>query len=169
MNRIVSLFAAVAMTALSAATAPAADATVGDITVAAPWARASAGPAANGAAFMTLNNAGTGADRLVAAAAEVAATVELHTHIREGDIMRMRAVEAIEVPAQGVTELKPGGLHVMLIGLKAPLKEGATFPLTLSFEKAGDVTVEVTVAKAGAMESGHGAMHGHGAMPAKKP
>ena len=71
-------------------------------------------------------------------------------HLMEGDVMRMRAVKAIEVnPGEPVT-LKPGGLHVMLMGLKAQLKDGEQFPLTLTFEKAGSVAVDVAVEAAGA-------------------
>jgi hypothetical protein len=167
MNRIFSLTAAVATAAVLASGASAGDFKVGAITVEGPWARASAGPARNGAAFMTLSNAGTADDKLIAAASSGVSTKdELHTHIREGDIMRMRPVDAIDVPAGGVTQLKPGGFHVMLMGLKAPLKEGETFPLTLTFEKSGEVTVDVTVMTAGAM--GGGSMQGHGTMPMKK-
>ena len=140
----------------------------GDIAVQDPWARASAGMARAGAAFMTIENQGQ-ADRLVAASADVSATVELHTHIQDGDVMRMRRVDAIDVPADGMVHLKPGGLHVMFIGLKAPLGEGTTFPLTLRFEKAGEMTVQVPVKKAGAMGPGHGhhqgGGHGHGDGP----
>ncbi|MFN4091126.1 MAG: copper chaperone PCu(A)C [Alphaproteobacteria bacterium] len=127
-----------------------------------PWARASAGAARNGAAFMTIH-AGAEVDRLVGASSEVASTIEIHTHERDGDIMRMRPVSAIEVPAQGSVALRPGGYHVMLIGLHAPLVEGATFALTLDFEKAGAVPVEVAVQGPGAMGPGseHG-QHGHG-------
>ena len=123
-----------------------------------PWARASAGMARAGAAFMGIMNAGP-ADRLVAASADVSERVELHTHIRDGDIMRMRRVEAIDVPAEGATHLEPGGLHVMFMGLHAPLKEGETFPLTLRFENAGAMTVEVEVKGAGAMGPMHGKDH----------
>lgn len=146
-----------------------------DFTIEHPWARASAGPARNSAAFMTIRNTG-GTDRLIAAAGEVAERVELHTHIMDGDIMRMRQVEAVEVPAGGTATLQPGSIHVMLIGLTEPLKEGDRFPLTLTFEKAGKVTVEVAVEAVGSMGPqgtqdgmgqdgmGHGEM-GHGGMP----
>jgi periplasmic copper chaperone A len=167
MNRIVSSFATAALlVALSSAGALSGDAKVGDITVEGPWARASAGKAMAGAAFMSLSNAGATDDRLTGVSAGVSDKAELHTHIKEGNIMRMRPVEAVDVPAGGVATLEPGGDHVMFMGLHEPLKEGETFPLTLTFEKAGEVTVEVVVMKAGAM--GHGSMHGHGAMPMKK-
>lgn len=127
----------------------------GDIAVEQPFARAT--PAKVGGVFMTLKNAGGTADKLVKAASPVAENVELHTHVKDGDAMRMRPVENIPVPARGQTALEPGGYHVMLIGLKQPLKEGAQFPLTLTFEKAGTVTIQVPVMKAGSMgDAGHG-------------
>jgi copper(I)-binding protein len=166
MNRFLSLITAAATAAVLASGASAGDVKAGEITVEGPWARASAGPVRNGVAFMTLSNAGTTDDKLIAAATDVSKKAELHTHIKEGDIMRMRPVDTIDVPAGGVTQLKPGGFHVMLMGLKAPLKEGETFPLTLTFAKSGEVTVNVTVMTAGAM--GGGSMQGHGTMPMNK-
>jgi len=154
--------------AFAAAALWAAAAGATDISVSDAWARASAGPARAGAAFMMIMNKGA-ADRLVAAKSDVGARTELHTHIKEGEIMRMRRIEAVDVPAGGVAMLKPGGHHVMFMKLKAPLKEGTTFPLTLTFEKAGDITVTVAVKKAGAMGAGHKHMHhDHGGMKMKK-
>jgi copper(I)-binding protein len=120
------------------------------ITITAPWARASAGMMRTGAAYLTLGNAGTSGDRLVAASTPVAGRAELHTHLRDGDVMRMRSVDAIEIPPGETAELKPGGLHIMLLDLKAPLKQGDTFPLSLQFEKAGIQTVTVSIQAAGA-------------------
>ncbi|WNK01408.1 copper chaperone PCu(A)C [Thalassospiraceae bacterium LMO-JJ14] len=117
----------------------------GDIQITQPWARASAGMAKAGAAFLAVQNTGATDDRLVAARADVSKKVELHTHIKEGDLMKMRQVMAIDVPAGKTVALQPGGLHVMFMGLKAPLKTGAHFPLTLVFEKAGEITVDVEV------------------------
>ncbi len=131
----------------------------GPITVEKPWARATAPRAHAGAAFMTLTNAGPEADRLVAADAPVAEITELHTHIMDGGIARMRPVEAIEVPAGGSASLQPGGLHVMMIGLTQQLREGDVFPLTLTFESAGEITVDVTVQHIGFR--GHGNGHSH--------
>lgn len=148
------------------AVAVAADAVtaVGDLTIADPWARASAGMARAGAAFMHITNDGA-TDRLVAADADVSRVVELHTHIKDGDIMRMRRVDAIEVTGGTETVLQPGGLHVMLIDLHAPLEEGESFPLSLTFETAGTVEVTVTVKGVGASSGGmtHGMTHGQGA------
>lgn len=123
---------------------------LGDLTIEHPWARASAGPARNGAAYLTVHNSGP-EDSLVAAAGDIAERIELHTHIVEGDVMKMRQVEAIGVPAGGLAALKPGSFHIMLIGLKHPLMEGERFPLTLRFAKAGEVAVEVAVEGVGSM------------------
>jgi copper(I)-binding protein len=147
-----SLLAAVA--ALAALPAAAQDRAAGDIRIAQPWTRA-AGANANGAGFMVLRNAGTRADRLLSAATPAARAVELHTHLREGDVMRMRPVQDIPVPAGETVELRPGGMHLMLIGLAAPLQQGGRVPLTLRFEHAGEVQVELIVESAGARGASH--------------
>jgi periplasmic copper chaperone A len=123
----------------------AAAAYAGEIAVDNPFARASAGPAKVGAVFMTLKNSGAADDALVAAESPVAARAELHMHVMDGDVMRMRQVASIDVPAGGTVSLEPGGLHIMLIDLREPLKQGETLPLTLTFAKAGKVTVQVPV------------------------
>jgi len=110
-----------------------------------PWARATAGRAPNGAAYLTIVNPGVATDRLLGATAPVAKAVELHAHLMDGGVMRMREVSAIEIHPGEPAMLRPGGLHVMLIGLKEPLKEGTTFPLTLRFERAGEMVVPVRV------------------------
>jgi periplasmic copper chaperone A len=122
---------------------------LGAITIGHPYARATAAGQPTGGGFLKLDNGGAD-DRLVSASADVSKTVELHVMKMEGDVMQMRQVEAIELPAGKAVELKPGGLHIMFIGLKAPLKPGDTFPLKLRFEKAGEVTVQVNVEAAGA-------------------
>lgn len=130
------------------------DTTVGAITIGHPWSRA-AGANTNGAAYMTLRNTGREADRLVSASTPIARTVELHTHVRDGDVMRMRPVRDIAVPAGETVRLRPGGLHVMLIGLTEPLRQGATVPLTLRFESAGEATVQLEIQAAGARGHTH--------------
>jgi len=109
------------------------------------WARATA--TGNSAAYMILRNGGDAADRLVKAESDVADAVELHKMIMEGSMMQMAPVENIEIPAKGQAELKPGGLHVMLIGLKHELKPGEKIKLKLQFEKAGMQEVEAEVRK----------------------
>jgi copper(I)-binding protein len=115
-----------------------------------PWARASAGMAKTGAAYLTIVSHGEAADRLIAAASPVARKAEIHGHSMEGGVMRMRPVAAVEIAPGQATVLEPGGLHVMLIGLHSPLAPGQRFPLTLSFESAGDIEVEVAVHAPGA-------------------
>jgi len=126
---------------------------LGDIAIGHPYARATAPGQPTGGAFLRLENRGKADDKLLSASAEVGKATELHSMKMEGDVMRMREVAAIEVPAGKFVELKPGALHVMIMGLKAPLKEGDKFPLRLKFEKAGEVTVTVNVEAAGADHS----------------
>lgn len=125
-----------------------------------PWARASAGQAKAGAAFMTIVNMGPHADRLIAAKSDLAARTELHTHLMEGGVMKMRQVDGIDVAPGTPTELQPGGYHVMFMGLKKPFIEGETLPLTLIFEKAGPMNVDFVVQGAGAKQA-HGAKTPH--------
>jgi copper(I)-binding protein len=127
---------------------------LGAIEIGHPYARATAPGQPSGGGYLTLNNGGAN-DRLLSASAEVSKAVELHTMTMEGDVMRMRQVDAIELPAGKAVELKPGGLHIMFIGLKAPLKQGDKFPLKLKFEKAGEVTVQVNVEAGGASHDKH--------------
>lgn len=130
-------------------TAPMTGATQGaEIVIRSPWARASVGR--NGAAYFTLVNSGESDIKLVGVSAGVAKRVELHTHKMEGDIMRMRPLEHIIVPAGTTVTLKPGGHHVMLMGLTQKLKEGDSFPLTMFFENAGRRHVSVKIGKIGA-------------------
>src|SRR3954464_2241863 len=122
----------------------AASAAQAQITVHESWARATPPGAKIGAGYLTVRNAGA-ADKLVSASSAAAERVETHISIREGDISRMREVKGYEVPARGVLELKPGGAHLMLVNIKAPLKVGMTLPLTLRFEKAGEIKTQLEV------------------------
>ena len=99
----------------------------------------------NGAIYVTLRNDGAGADALLGAASSAAEHVELHETIRDGAVMRMRPVAKLEVPAGGVLEMKPGGFHIMLINLKRALRPGDRVPVTLTFEHAAPVSLEVQV------------------------
>jgi len=116
----------------------------GAIAIKEPYARATIGQAKVSAAYMTIE-ASAGPDRLIAVASPVAGTAELHTHLHEGGVMKMRQVEAIEVAPGKPAKLETGGLHIMLLDLKQPLKAGETIPLTLTFEKAGKVEVQLPV------------------------
>jgi len=129
---------------------------LGAITIGHPYARATAAGQPTGGGYMSFVNAGP-ADKLVAISADVSTSVEMHTMTMEGDVMRMRQVDAIDLAAGQTVELKPGGFHVMFVGLKAPLKAGEKFPAKLKFEKAGevDVTFNVEAPAAGAAEHKH--------------
>jgi periplasmic copper chaperone A len=128
------------------------------VTVAHPWARATPGGATIGAAFLEIKTATGVDDTLLSIASPVAGRVELHTHIRDGDVMKMRRVEKLPLKAGGSTVLKPHGDHVMLMDLKAPLKEGDLIKLVLTFAKAGPLEIEATVEPIGAMGP-HGMDH----------
>lgn len=115
------------------------------------WARASA--TQTSAAYLTIENNGAEADTLLEARSPVAGTVEIHDMTMEDMVMRMRRLDNLPVAAGESVELAPGGKHIMLIGLSGPLEEGATVPLTLVFEKAGELAVEAPVRAAG--HTGH--------------
>jgi periplasmic copper chaperone A len=119
------------------------------IEVTGAWARATPGKAENGAAYLTITSATP--DRLTGLSTPVAEKAELHLMTMEGAIMRMQPLAGLDLPTGQQVTLKPGGTHIMLVGLKEPLRPGQSFPLTLHFEKAGTREVSVTVAKAGAM------------------
>ena len=121
-------------------------ATLGDLTIEGAVARASIGNAPTSAIYMTIATSGA-PDRLIAAASPAAQAVELHTSLDQVGVMKMQRIETIPVAPDAPAELAPGGRHVMLIGLAAPLEEGMTVPLTLTFERAGEVTLDVAVAK----------------------
>jgi copper(I)-binding protein len=130
----------------------------GEIVIGHPAARATVPGQPTGGGYLTLDNQGKMADRLLSASAAVSRSVELHSMAMEGDVMRMRQVDGIDLPAGQKVELKPGGLHIMFIGLNAPLKAGNKFPMTLKFEKAGEVTVQVNIESTGAAPA---AQHEH--------
>ena len=121
----------------------------GQIEVKNAWARATPGIAENGAAYLTIVS--PVADRLTGVSTPEAKKAELHNMTMEGGIMRMRPLSGVELPAGQPVTLKPGGTHIMLMGLKQPLKQGESFPLTLSFEKTGSKEVTVAVEGPGAM------------------
>ncbi len=118
---------------------------VGMLEIVDAWSRPTAGRTPNGAAYLTIINHGQSADRLVSAQSPASAKVELHTIVTQGSVMKMRPVPAIDIEPGKTVELKPGGYHVMLLGLKSPLAAGKTIPLTVTFEKAGTATIEVSV------------------------
>jgi protein SCO1/2 len=132
-----------------------------DLHIEHPWARASIGAGKAGAAYLTIVNHGKEVERLLAAATPVAERAALHTHLMEEGVMKMRPLQAIEVAPGEPTVLEPGGIHIMLTGLQRPLTEGETFPLTLIFQAAGSIEVDVIVQKAGSMGHDHQMEHQH--------
>ncbi len=131
------------------------------VTATGAWARATAASQKVGGTFLTLTDSGA-ADRLLSASSPAASKVELHRTVADNGVMKMLPVEALDLPPGKPVELKPGGYHLMMMGLTHPLVPGATFPMTLTFEKAPPVTVTVTVGRAGdsgpAMPMDHGTM-----------
>ncbi|WP_424965710.1 copper chaperone PCu(A)C [Dinoroseobacter sp. S375] len=130
-----------------------------------PYARAASPVAKSGAAFMEIMNHGAEDDRLVSASSPTSARVELHTHIDDGNgVMLMREVEdGFTIPAGETYMLKRGGDHVMFMGLKESWSQGDMVPVTLVFEKAGELTLEIPVDLERAAEhGGHDHQHGHG-------
>lgn len=154
--------AAAVISTLMLLPASAHEATSKGVTVSHPWLRATPAGSKTGVAFMQISADDKTTDKLIAAASPVSGRVELHTHIMDGDVMKMRQVESIEIKAGQSHVLKPGGDHVMLFELKQPLAEGDLVKLTLTFEKAGPIEVEGTVEPAGAMGP-HGMDHQPGA------
>ena len=120
------------------------------------WSRATPPGAKIAAGYLTIRNASKTADKLVAANSPAAEKVETHVTVKDGDIFRMREVKGYDIPAGGAFELKPGGAHLMLVNVRAPLKEGDKVPLTLRFERAGEVKTELNVGRlTDAGHSGH--------------
>lgn len=130
-----------------------------DLVISHPWSRATAANQKVGAVFMEVQTRTGQPDRLISASTPDAETVEIHDHIRDGDVMRMRRIDGVDIPAEGSAVLQPGGKHLMLIGLKFPLFEETVFPMTLVFEKAGPVEIEVIVEAAGAGAAKAGGDH----------
>jgi copper(I)-binding protein len=122
-----------------------------------PWARATAPGAKVAGGYMVIRNAGAVGDKLVSASSPAAAKVELHVHINDNGVMKMREVPGYDVPAKGAFELKPGGAHLMFMDIKQPFKEGEKVPVKLKFEKAGEVNAEFQVGGmgGGAPPAGH--------------
>ncbi|MEM7023981.1 MAG: copper chaperone PCu(A)C [Pseudomonadota bacterium] len=131
----------------------------GNLMIHEPWARASLGQTPNSAAYMVLEIMGEEPDRLLGGSTPMAGKVELHTHMIEDGVAKMRPVEVIEIQPGEPTVLEPGGLHLMLMGLTEKLEAGKTMELTLVFDDAGDVTLDIPIK--GLRDAGH-ASHGHG-------
>jgi len=160
---------AIAAIVIVAAIPALAQGTGSSIVVAGPYARATPAAAQTGAVYMTIDNKSGAADRLTGASSDVAAKVQVHEMTMVNGIMQMRELaDGLAVPAGGSATLKPGSYHVMLIGLKQPLTAGETFPLTLTFAKAGNISVTVPVQAMNATQDRGGGMSGMGGMQDSK-
>jgi periplasmic copper chaperone A len=149
------LFAATALT-IGAILALAPGVMASDVMVMGAFARASAvSTATSGVVYMTLTNHGAVADRLMAISTPAAGMAMLHESGQEGGVASMKEMSSLEIPAGGSLEMKPGGLHIMLMGLNAPLKKGDTLKLTLTFEHAGQVAVDAKIGDVAQVSGGN--------------
>ena len=141
------------------------DYTQGDLHIQHPWSRALPPVAPTGAAYMKIENQGEESDTLIAASTPIAGHTELHEHVHQGDLMKMQRIDKVVIAPGEQVEFSPGGHHVMLFELKEPLVAGSKYPMTLTFERAGEVEVEVHVSgdaavqKDAAPHSEHGHSH----------
>ena len=152
-----SLIASIALAAAIPTASWAADNPM--LRIEAPYVRLAPPQAQATGAFMRIHNASDKERKLVRADSPAARTVELHNHINDNGMMKMVAVDKIVIPARGQAELKPGSYHVMLIDMKAPLKEGGAVPITLSFDDGSTQRIDAPVRKP---HDGAPGAHGHG-------
>ncbi|CAD5109799.1 copper chaperone PCu(A)C [Zestomonas carbonaria] len=131
----------------------------GDLHIEHPWSREMPPTAPTAAAYFAVQNKGAEADRLLGVDTPAAGKAELHEHVHAGEMMKMQQVQSVEIPAGGEARFAPGGYHVMLFDLEKQYRDGERFPMTLHFEKAGDVAVEVVVQKEAPADKGHGHAH----------
>ncbi len=125
-------------------------------------ARASMGKMPNSAAFLQIENQGKTEDALLSASSPVAERVEMHSMSMEGDVMKMRAVESIAIKPGDKITMQPGqGYHLMLMGLKKPLKAGEKIPVTLNFRDAGKIKLSVDIVEMGMPTKSSDSMHDH--------
>lgn len=150
---------ALVVLAVVAAAAPAFAQPKPAIDVEQAWARATPGGSTEGVVYLRLVNRGHAADLLIGASTPVAATAAVHETTMQNGMMMMRPLPSLPLPPGRTVELKPSGNHIMLTGLKHPLKAGDTFPLTLRLANAGEVQVSVHVERAGAMQMDMRHMH----------
>lgn len=160
MSRTIAL--AAALTTLLSAPLRAEDVKAGDLLITQAWSRQTPSGAKVAGAYLTIENKGTMADRLVSGSADVAGRFEIHEMAMDGGVMRMRPLDnGLTIDPGKTVKLAPGGYHVMLMDLKSQLKQGDKVPVTLQFEKAGKVSVSLDVQGVGAQAPGGGDHSGH--------
>jgi len=157
MKKMTTGFVFVALMTLFATSVRAEDVKAGDLVISRPWTRATPGGAKTGGGFLTIENKGSAPDRLIGASADGAGKIEVHEMAINDGVMKMRPVEGgLAIDPGKTVKLAPGGYHLMMMDLKAPLKQGDKLPLTLQFEKAGKVAVTLDVQGIGAPAPGGG-------------
>jgi copper(I)-binding protein len=150
------LLAAIALLLACSGTAFAHSYKLGSLEIGHPWARATPPTAPTAGGFLSVTNTGTTSDRLVSVSSPAAGTVQIHEMKMEGNVMRMREHEGgLEIPPGATVTLAPGNLHLMMMGLKEPFKQGEKVPLTLVFQKAGKIDVELVIVPIGTAPEKH--------------
>ena len=140
--------AAIALAAFcGAGAALAGDFQIGNLSIAQPWSRPTPPVASSGVVYFSITNRGSRQDRLVAASSPAAKSAEIHESRTVGGLMEMRQLAVLDCPPHATVKIEPGGVHVMLVGLRGPLAPGTDFPLTLRFATAGELTVQVHVSE----------------------
>ena len=149
---LVAMFSVISVVVASSAIAQ--NASLGSIKIENAYTRATVPGQQVAGGFMKIENKGA-ADQLVSASSPVAGEVQLHEMAMEGNVMKMRQLKDLAIPAGGAVELKPGGYHLMFLNLKGPLAAGQTVPVKLKFAKAGEVEVQLPVNQMGAQHNPH--------------
>jgi periplasmic copper chaperone A len=151
MERLKQIFLVLAVLCAGSSLALAEEVKAGDLVISQAWSRATPKGAKTGGAYVTIENQGSAPDRLIGGSADVAGNVQVHEMSMEGGVMKMRPVEnGLTIEPGKTVKLAPGGYHLMMMDLKAPLKQGEKVPVTLEFERVGKVTVSLDVQGAGA-------------------
>ena len=160
MKQIISALSGFAFAAVLLVTPVRADEVkAGDLVISQAWSRATPGGAKVGGGYLTIENKGTTADKLVGVTGDISDKIEVHEMSMNNGVMKMRPVEGgLTIDPGKTVKFSPNGYHLMIMGLKSPLKQGEKVPLTLQFEKAGKVTVTFDVQGIGAMGPGGGGM-----------
>ena len=163
LTRTIALAAALA--AILTAPVRAEDVKAGDLVITQAWSRQTPSGAKVAGGYLTIENKGTTADTLLSGSGDVAGRVEIHEMAMDGGVMKMRPVpNGVEIKPGQTVEFKPGGFHIMMMGLKQPLEVGKTIKATLVFEKAGSVDIEYQIQSVGSTGASSGGHEGHGGM-----
>jgi periplasmic copper chaperone A len=158
MRKIIAMsFGLVLMAGLAGPPVRAEDTKAGDLVISQAWSRATPNGAKIGAGYLTIENKGTTADKLVGITGDVSPKIEVHEMSMNNGVMKMRPVDGgLTIDPGKTVKLAPSGYHLMILDLKSPLKQGDKLPLTLQFEKAGKVAVTLDVLGVGAQGPGAG-------------